>query len=84
MLSQPLLRNVETASSISANSAIPVERITGLPVAATYFKRGISVISGEAILYTGVFKDSSKSTEDSSNGEENISISQRLASSNNA
>ena len=46
----------------------------GLPVLAIYFIKGISISSKDATLYAGVSSDSSKSTADSSNGDEKISI----------
>ena len=67
----PLSLKVASASSISERSEIPVEIITGLPVFATLSRRGILVISGEAILYAGTPSDSSKSTAVESKGLEN-------------
>jgi len=47
---QPAPRAAFTASSISATLAMPVEMISGLPVAATRRISGRSMFSKEAIL----------------------------------
>jgi hypothetical protein len=47
---QPPARRVRTVSSSSARVAMPVETITGLPVAATLRISGRSAFSKEAIL----------------------------------
>ena len=54
-------------SAISSIVEIPVDKINGLPVLATFLIKGISVFSKEDILYAGTFNFSKKSTEDSSN-----------------
>ena len=66
----PILLQTFTASSISFNSAIPVDIIMGFPFDATYSINGISVISKEGILYAGAFKLSKKSTAVLSKGEQ--------------
>jgi len=55
---------------MSSSSAIPVLMITGLPVFATYSMSGMSVISGDAILWAGTLSFSRKSTALKSKGEE--------------
>ena len=52
---------------------MPVERITGLPVAATAASRPMSVTEAEAILYATTLRLSRKSTDGSSHGEANQS-----------
>ena len=41
---------VSSANLISLSSAIPVDKIIGLPLDAIYFISGMSVISKDAIL----------------------------------
>ena len=62
--------NVFIARSKSFFDANPVEIIIGLPVFATFSNSGISVISGDAILYIGQFFFSKKSTVSRSKTEE--------------
>jgi hypothetical protein len=59
--------------------AMPVEMISGLPVAATRRINGRSVFSKLAILYAGTSRLSRKSTAVSSNGVENASMPSSLA-----
>ena len=66
--------HVLIANSISANSAIPVAIIIGLPVLAIFCNNGISFISNDATLYADTPIFSKKSTAERSNGEENNSI----------
>ncbi len=66
--SHPADRASLTASSISAMLAMPVEMITGFPVAATARIRARSVFSNEAILYAGTCSDSRNSTAVASKG----------------
>src|SRR5690554_7466396 len=58
----PTFLQVSTANFMSSSLATPVEMIIGFPFEAVYSIRGMSVISKEAILYRGTFKDSRKST----------------------
>ena len=66
--------NVLIASSISFFDANPVDIKTGLLVLATFSISGISVISGEAILYIGHLFFSKKSTVPKSKTDENSII----------
>ena len=62
--------HVLTARSISSKYAIPVDIIIGFPVFAILRINGISLISNDAILYTGTLSSSKKSTAVKSNGDE--------------
>ena len=62
--------NTETKTSKWEIPRIPVDRIIGLFLDATYSINGISVISKDAILYAGTFNSSKKSTALKSKGEE--------------
>src|SRR5690606_36084214 len=66
----PTFLHAFTANSISLRFAIPVEIIIGFPLLAAYSIKGMSLISGEAILYIGVSISSKKSTAFSSNGDD--------------
>ena len=67
---QPAPRSVCTASSISARLAMPVEAITGLPVAPILRSSGMSTSSKLATLCAGASRDSRKSTAEASKGVE--------------
>ena len=54
---------------MSAKVDAPVDMITGFPVFATFFSKGQSVFSKDAILYMGTSKVSRKSTAVASKGE---------------
>ena len=64
----PAPRAAATASSISAASAMPVEMISGRPVAAIRLIRGRSTSSNDATLNAGTSIATRKSTAVGSNG----------------
>ena len=70
----PLPVAVSTASEISVKFAIPVDIISGLPVAAAWRMSVGSTHSKDAILYAGGSNCSRKSTAVISNGELNTVI----------
>lgn len=53
---------------MSSKPAMPVEMITGFPLETTFSVSGMSVISGDAILYAGTLSFSKRSTAVLSNG----------------
>ena len=67
---QPASRAVWTASASSSAVAMPVEMMSGLPVAAALRISGRCTFSNDAILYAGASRFSRKSTAVSSNGDE--------------
>ncbi len=68
-----------TARSICSSVDIPVDRMTGLPVAATAARSPRSVTEAEAILYATTFRSSRKATLGSSHGDANQSRPRRVA-----
>ncbi len=65
--------SVATARSICSSVDMPVDRITGFPVAATASSSSRSVTDAEAILYATTPRSSRKCTEGTSQGEANQS-----------
>ena len=82
--SEPVSLSVVTAKSTSSLDAMPVETITGFFVAETFFNRGMSLISGEAILNAQTSRFCRKSTAVRSNGLEKYSRPIFFASLNSA
>ena len=68
---QPPFLAALIASRISISEPIPVDISNGFFFEAAYLINSKSVNSNEAILYAGVFKESSKSIAFSSKGVEN-------------
>ncbi len=71
--------SVSTARSICSSVDMPVDRMTGLPVAATASSRPRSVTDAEAILYATTLRSSRKSTDGSSHGDANQSRPRSVA-----
>ena len=70
----PFFLITDTASEISFIEDAPVEIIIGFPVSHTLSIKGISTISGEAILYAFESSSSKKSTALKSKGLEKIEM----------
>ena len=63
-----LLRSVRTAVATSSRVAMPVDRMIGLPLLATWRRKGVLVTSAEPILNSGTPSESRKSALRSSSG----------------